>query len=162
MNYEDKDLTTAIDLKTRKTVAKWQSSCGADGPHGLSVDQDTGYLFVACSTQAEVLDAGHTGKKLSSINTGDGVDDLNYSPATHTLWATGATILDSLRGNIDLALAVVLLVCTTLGTQLSLLLTRRYSGSKARQGFAFAAYLVVLLLIMKFGTLIGVIGALRF
>jgi DNA-binding beta-propeller fold protein YncE len=90
MNYEDKDLTTAIDLKTHKTVAKWQSSCGEDGPHGLSVDQDAGYLFVACSTRAEVLDAGHNGEKLSSIDTGDGVDDLNYSLATHTLYVGAA------------------------------------------------------------------------
>lgn len=90
MNYEDKDLTTAIDLKTRKTVAKWQSSCGEDGPHGLSVDPNTGYLFVACSTRAEVLDAGHNGAQLSSIDTGDGVDDLKYSPATHTLYVGAA------------------------------------------------------------------------
>ena len=90
MNYEDKDLTTAIDLKTRKTVAKWPSGCGEDGPHGLSVDQDAGYLFVACSTQAEVLDVGHNGEKLSSIGTGDGVDDLHYSPATHVLYVGAA------------------------------------------------------------------------
>jgi DNA-binding beta-propeller fold protein YncE len=90
MNYEDKDLTTAIDLRTHKTVAKWPSACGEDGPHGLSVDQNSGFLFVACSTQAEVLDAGHNGEKLSSINTGDGVDDLNYSPATHTLYVGAA------------------------------------------------------------------------
>jgi len=90
MNYEDKDLTTAIDLRTHKTVAKWQSSCGEDGPHGLSVDQDAGYLFVACSTRAEVLDAGHNGEKLSSIDTGDGVDDLNYSPFTHMLYVGAA------------------------------------------------------------------------
>jgi DNA-binding beta-propeller fold protein YncE len=90
MNYEDKDLTTAIDLIAHKTVAKWQSSCGEDGPHGLSVDQDSGYLFVACSTQAEVLDAGHNGEKLSSIDTGDGVDDLNYSPSTHMLYVGAA------------------------------------------------------------------------
>jgi DNA-binding beta-propeller fold protein YncE len=32
MNYEDKDLTTAIDLRTHRTVAKWPSSCGEDGP----------------------------------------------------------------------------------------------------------------------------------
>jgi DNA-binding beta-propeller fold protein YncE len=90
MNYEDKDLTTAIDLKTHKTVAKWEASCGEDGPHGLSIDQETGYLFVACSTRAEVLDAGHKGAKLSSIDTGDGVDDLNYSPTTHTLYVGAA------------------------------------------------------------------------
>jgi DNA-binding beta-propeller fold protein YncE len=89
-NYEDKDLTTAIDLKTHKTVAKWPSGCGEDGPHGISVDQDAGFLFVACSSSAEVLDAGHDGKKLSSIETGDGVDDINYSPATHTLYVGAA------------------------------------------------------------------------
>jgi DNA-binding beta-propeller fold protein YncE len=90
MNYEDKDLTTAIDLRTHRTVAKWQSSCGEDGPHGLSLDKDAGFLFVACSTRAEVLDAGHNGEKLSSIDTGDGVDDLNYSPATHSLYVGAA------------------------------------------------------------------------
>ena len=90
MNYEDKDLTTAIDHKTRKTVAKWPSSCGEDGPHGISIDQNSGFLFVACSTRAEVLDAGHNGEQLSSVDTGDGVDDLNYSPATHTLYVGAA------------------------------------------------------------------------
>ncbi len=90
MNYEDKDLTTAIDLTTRKTVAKWQANCGPDGPHGLQIDQNTGYLFVACSTRAEVLNAGGNGQQLSSINTGDGVDDLNYSPATHMLYVGAA------------------------------------------------------------------------
>ena len=90
MNYEDKDLTTAIDLKTHKTVAKWPSGCGEDGPHGISVDQDAGFLFVACSTRAQVLDAVHNGEKLSSIDTGDGVDDLNYSPAARTLYVGAA------------------------------------------------------------------------
>jgi hypothetical protein len=71
-------------------VAKWQSSCGEDGPHGLSLDKDAGFLFVACSTRAEVLDAGHNGEKLSSIDTGDGVDDLTYSPATHSLYVGAA------------------------------------------------------------------------
>lgn len=91
MNYEDKDLTTVIDLKTHKTLAKWPSSCGEDGPHGISLDVSTGFLFVACSTRAEVLDAAHNGAQLSSIDTGDGVDDLNYSPATRTLYVGAAT-----------------------------------------------------------------------
>jgi hypothetical protein len=90
MNYEDKDLTTAIDLKTHKTVAKWPSSCGKDGPHGLSLDEGAGRLFVACSTLAEVLDVGHNGEKLSSIDTGDGVDDLHYSAITHMLYVGAA------------------------------------------------------------------------
>src|SRR5215469_10613057 len=90
MNYEDKDLTTAIELKTRKTVAKWPAGCGEDGPHGISLDQDHGFLFVACSTRAEVLDVGHNGEKLASIDTGDGVDDLAYSAATRMLYVGAA------------------------------------------------------------------------
>ena len=103
MNYEDKDLTTAIDLRTRKTVAKWPSSCGEDGPHGISIDQDTGFLFVACSTRAEVLDAGHGGKQLSSIDTGDGVDDLNYSPTTHALYVGAAKDAKLTVARVDIA-----------------------------------------------------------
>jgi len=103
MNYEDKDLTTAIDIKTHKTVAKWPSSCGEDGPHGISIDQNAGFLFVACSTRAEVLDAGHNGAKLSSIDTGDGVDDLNYSPATHMLYVGAAKAAQLTVARVDAA-----------------------------------------------------------
>jgi DNA-binding beta-propeller fold protein YncE len=85
-NLEDKDVTLSIDLKSHKTVATWPSTCGKDGPHGLRDDEKTGYLFVACSTRAEVLDAGHDGAVLSSIDTGDGVDDIDYSPATQLLY----------------------------------------------------------------------------
>lgn len=54
---------------------------------------DVGVLWRLLSnscTRAEVLDAGHNGEQLSSITTGDGVDDLNYSPATHTLYVGAA------------------------------------------------------------------------
>jgi DNA-binding beta-propeller fold protein YncE len=89
-NLEDKDLSLAIDLKTHQTVATWHPSCGPDGPHGLRVDAAAGHLFVACSTRVEVLDAGHDGAVLSSIDTGDGVDDIDYSPATHLLYVGAA------------------------------------------------------------------------
>ncbi len=89
-NLEDKDQTLAIDLATRRTVATWKPACGKDGPHGLRVDDGTGLLFVACSARAEVLDAAHDGAVLSSIDTGDGVDDIDYSPATHLLYVGAA------------------------------------------------------------------------
>jgi DNA-binding beta-propeller fold protein YncE len=89
-NLEDKDRTLAIDLKTHQTVATWQPACGSEGPHGLSLDAAAGHLFVACSTLAEVLDAAHDGAILSKMDTGDGVDDLTYSPATHLLYVGAA------------------------------------------------------------------------
>jgi hypothetical protein len=78
-------------LKTQKTVGTWNPSCGKDGPHGLGVDMNTSHLFVACSTLAEVLDVGREGGGiLSMVDTGDGVDDLHYVPATHLLYVGAA------------------------------------------------------------------------
>ena len=89
-NMEDKDLSLAIDLHTHKTVETWKPACGEDGPHGLRVDESTGHLFVACSARVEVLDAAHGGAVLSSIDTGDGVDDIDYSAKTRQLYVGAA------------------------------------------------------------------------
>jgi DNA-binding beta-propeller fold protein YncE len=89
-NMEDKDRTLAIDLTSHKTVATWNPACGEDGPHGLRIDEARGHLFVACSAKVEVLNAGGNGAILSSIDTGDGVDDLDYVPATHTVYVGAA------------------------------------------------------------------------
>jgi DNA-binding beta-propeller fold protein YncE len=89
-NLEDKDATLAIDLSTHKTAATWKSGCGEDGPHGIRVDEKDGYLFVACSSRVEVLDAARSGKVLSSIDTGDGVDDIDYAPAARLLYVGAA------------------------------------------------------------------------
>jgi DNA-binding beta-propeller fold protein YncE len=89
-NLEDKDRTLAIDVQTRKTVATWNPACGEEGPHGLKLDDKAGLLFVACSARAEVLDAGHDGRVLSSVDTGDGVDDIDYAPAARRLYVGAA------------------------------------------------------------------------
>ncbi len=89
-NLEDKDLTLAIDLASHRTVATWKPACGEDGPHGLRVDAEAGQLMVACSAKVEVLDVGHDGRILSSVETGDGVDDIDYAPATHRVYVGAA------------------------------------------------------------------------
>jgi DNA-binding beta-propeller fold protein YncE len=89
-NLEDKDLTLAIDVATHKTIATWKPACGEDGPRGLRADADTGQLFVACTAKVEVLDAAHDGKILSSVDTGEGVDDIDYAPATHRVYVGAA------------------------------------------------------------------------
>jgi DNA-binding beta-propeller fold protein YncE len=89
-NLESKDRTVAIDLKTHATVATWNPNCGQDGPHGIRLDEKSGFLFIGCSARAEVMDVAHDGKILSSIDTGDGVDDIDYSPARHLLYVGAA------------------------------------------------------------------------
>jgi len=102
-NMEDKDLTLAIDLKSRKTVATWKPACGEDGPHGIKLAEKDGYLLVACSTKTEVLDVGHTGSVLSSIDTGDGVDDLDYVSSTHTVYIGAAKAGELTVAHLDAA-----------------------------------------------------------
>ncbi len=89
-NLEDKDVTLAIDLASHETVATWHPACGEDGPHGLRLAEADGLLFVACSAKAETLDVAHDGAIVGTIDTGDGVDDLDYSPATRTLYVAAA------------------------------------------------------------------------
>jgi DNA-binding beta-propeller fold protein YncE len=89
-NLEDKDRTLAIDLTTHATVATWQPACGEDGPHGLRLADPEGWLLVACSTRVETLDVAHDGARLGSVDTGDGVDDLDYSPARHEAYVGAA------------------------------------------------------------------------
>jgi DNA-binding beta-propeller fold protein YncE len=102
-NMEDKDLTLAIDLKSRKTVATWKPACGEDGPHGIKLDEKDGYLLVACSTKTEVLDVGHTGSVLSSVDTGDGVDDLDYVPSTRMVYVGAAKAGEMTVAHLDAA-----------------------------------------------------------
>ena len=89
-NLEDKDRTVAIDLKSHQTVATWNPACGGGGPHGLGLDVAAGHLFIGCDAVAEVMNVGGDGAILSKVDTGDGVDDINYAPTTHLLYVGAA------------------------------------------------------------------------
>ena len=132
-NMEDLDQTLAIDLKTRKTVATWNPSCGKDGPHGLGLDANSGHLFVACSTLAEVLDVGRDGAVLSKVDTGDGVDDIHYESATHLLYvgAARAAKLTIARADRNGQLTVVAQVPTLAGAR---------NAAVAKNGTVFLAH----------------------
>jgi DNA-binding beta-propeller fold protein YncE len=132
-NWEDKDRTLAIDLKTQKVIANWNPSCGEEGPHGLAVDPKAGHLFVACSTLVKVLDAGHDGAVLSMVDTGDGVDDICYAPATQLLYvgAPRAGKLTIAHADDNGRLSVVAQVPTQLGAR---------NGVLAKDGTLYLAH----------------------
>ncbi len=83
-NLEDGNQTVAIDVKTRKPKSSWKLDCGARGPRGLALDSERHQLFIACTNGLRVLD-GDTGHVLSSLETGEGVDNIDYLPSTHTV-----------------------------------------------------------------------------
>jgi DNA-binding beta-propeller fold protein YncE len=89
-NLEDKDETLAIDVRTKKTVRRWESACGEEGPRGLALVPDGTLLFVACTDKVQSFRLGATPVLLSTAGTGGGVDSIAYLPATHELFVGAA------------------------------------------------------------------------
>lgn len=85
-NVEDKDRTLAIDVTTHAIKATYQPGCGAEGPRGLVVDSARNLVVVACTDGLRVLDVGHAGVVLGRLDTGAGVDNLDYRDATSTVY----------------------------------------------------------------------------
>jgi DNA-binding beta-propeller fold protein YncE len=85
-NLEDKDRTLAVDIKGRRVISTWSPQCGEEGPRGLALDQARGFLLVACTDHVVALDAGHEGKLLSKVDTGEGVDNIDYLESRHELY----------------------------------------------------------------------------
>lgn len=98
-NLEDRDQTLAIDVRTKKRVGTWKSGCGEDGPRGLVLGERGDLLFVACTDRVEAMDVRHKGRIVASVQTGTGVDSIDYSAATGRIFAGAAksgdlTIID--------------------------------------------------------------------
>jgi len=87
-NLEDKNRTLAIDIKTHKVKATWPTGCGADGPRGVAVEEARNLVFVACTDGVKVLDGGRDGAALASLDTGVGVDNIDYVEAKKELFAS--------------------------------------------------------------------------
>jgi DNA-binding beta-propeller fold protein YncE len=87
-NIEDTGTTVAIDVRTRKIVTKWNP--GSADLQGLALDSTRGFLFVACGDHVVSLDAAHDGKIIDSVQTGGGLDNIDYSPDAKLLYAAAS------------------------------------------------------------------------
>src|SRR2546421_12862689 len=84
-NVEEIGATVAVDLRTKKIVSKWNPGSTAVG--GLALDHGRRFLFVACGDHVVNLDIAHDGKVLDSIQTGAGLDNIDYSSEKKILYA---------------------------------------------------------------------------
>jgi hypothetical protein len=85
-NLEDKNKTVVLDIHTHATKATWNVDC-ADGPRGIAADSEHGFVFVACTDRVVVLDGSHDGAKLATIDTGAGVDNIDWVQPQRLLYA---------------------------------------------------------------------------
>jgi DNA-binding beta-propeller fold protein YncE len=100
-NLEDKDRTVAIDVKTRQVTKTWRPECGEAGPRGLALDTKRNFLFVACTTRVQVLDAGHDGKRLGSLDVGEGIDAIDYLEPRHEIFAAASRAAKMVVAGVD-------------------------------------------------------------
>ena len=77
-NLEDKGTTLAIDVKSRKVTSTWSPACDADGPRGVAFDAAHDFVVVACTDHLQLLDSGHDGVLLGKLETGAGVDNIDF------------------------------------------------------------------------------------
>ncbi len=89
-NVEDTGTTIAIDARTHKIVAKW--SVGSADLGGLALDTARGFLFVACGDHVVSVDAAHEGKVIDLLQTGAGLDNIDYSNDRKLLYAAASQV----------------------------------------------------------------------
>ncbi len=87
-SLEERGETVGIDVHTHRIAAHFHSGC--DEPHGLALDEARGILFVACMARVVSMDVAHNGEILGSLDTGNGLDNIDYLPSERTLWAAAA------------------------------------------------------------------------
>jgi hypothetical protein len=116
-NLEEQAETVAIDVVDKRIVSRWRSGC--DEPHGLALDEKRGFLFVACDDRIVALDVAHAGKVLGSIQTGEGVDNIDYSAVDGWVYAAASKAATLTIASVDDrgAMATVAIVPTVKGTR---------------------------------------------
>ncbi len=89
VNIEDKNVIRAIDTKTHTVVASWSLAPG-DEPTGLAFDPLTRRLFSSCHNSVIVVLNPDSGKVVTTLPIGAGVDAIWFDPATKFVLASSS------------------------------------------------------------------------
>ena len=89
-NLEETGETLMIDVRKRSIAGRWKNGC--DGARGLAIDVQHALLFAACSSRVVAMDLDHAGRVVGSVETGDGLDNIDYSPSQRLLYAAASKV----------------------------------------------------------------------
>jgi len=81
VNIEDKSELTAIDPQTLKVKASWPLA-PCESPSGLAIDVKNRRLFAGCDNKLMAVVNADTGKVITTLPIGDGVDAGRFDPET--------------------------------------------------------------------------------
>jgi hypothetical protein len=113
-NYEDKNVTVAIDVTSRTVKATWPLQC-SDGPRGLV--SAAPFVIVACTNGLELLDPKHEGHVLGKLDVGEGVDIIDVARGTLYVAAGKTSRLTLARADDKGALSAVETITTRPGVR---------------------------------------------
>ena len=85
-NIEDKNEVVVIDTKTHSVVETWPIAPG-EGASGMAIDLLTHRLFLGAEKLMVVMDSG-SGKAVTTVPIGPGVDANSYDPETKLVFAS--------------------------------------------------------------------------
>jgi DNA-binding beta-propeller fold protein YncE len=85
----DRNEVAVLNTKNHTFTGAWPLKPGKE-PAGLAVDSENHRLFVGCRNKRLILLDDHSGKVLSSVPIGAGVDATAFDPSTHLVFCSGS------------------------------------------------------------------------
>ena len=87
VNLEDKAEVLKIDARNLKVLERWPLDPGKT-PTGLAIDGRNHRLFVGCRSKHQVVVNADTGKVVTTLPIGDGVDACAFDPETGLVFSS--------------------------------------------------------------------------
>jgi DNA-binding beta-propeller fold protein YncE len=84
VNNEGKNTMQVLDAATMKVLSSWPLA-PCDGPTGIAFDRASNRIFSGCGKTSVVIDPG-SGRVVSTITNGDGVDALGFDPSEKLIY----------------------------------------------------------------------------
>ncbi|PYR74105.1 MAG: YVTN family beta-propeller domain-containing protein [Acidobacteria bacterium] len=87
LNLQDKGLLLRIDTQALKVLDTWNvAPCGQ--PSAMDMDKSNERVFIGCRSGAFAAVDGNTGKVITTLPIGPGVDALEFDPATRRIYVS--------------------------------------------------------------------------
>jgi DNA-binding beta-propeller fold protein YncE len=86
-NLEDKNEVIQIDSRTLQVLNRWSLAPG-ESPSGMAIDAVHHRLFVGCRNRKMVVMNSDTGKVVTIVPIGDGVDANRFDPVTNMAFSS--------------------------------------------------------------------------
>jgi DNA-binding beta-propeller fold protein YncE len=127
VNIEDKNEMTAIDPQALKVKASWPLA-PCESPSGLAMDVKNRRLFAGCDNQMMAVVNADTGKVITTVPIGDGVDADRFDPDNGFAYAScGEGVLTVVHEDSPEKFSVVQIVPTQRGARTMALDTKTHN-----------------------------------